>query len=216
MLTAQSVSGASGGFQEARISQRILTWFVRRRVGLTLLVFLVLVVEDMIEGVRPHDITNLRDLNSAIGMGLVLTGLALRSWAAGILHKQSKLTTHGPYAVIRNPLYIGSFLLMVGFCLLIDDVENIWFVMGPFLLLFLLQVRDEEHRLAARFGVTWDRYARSTPRFIPRSLAAIRLGGWSRAQWINNREYRAVASIIVGLAGLAIWHAASGAAVPPR
>jgi protein-S-isoprenylcysteine O-methyltransferase Ste14 len=196
--------------------QRVTAWIVRRRVGITLIVFIALVVEDLIEGVRPHDLTNLRDLNSVVGLGLVLTGLAVRSWAAGILHKQSMLTTQGPYALVRNPLYAGSFLLMLGFCTLIDDVENIWFVMGPFLLIFIFQVREEERRLAARFGARWESYVRSTPRFIPRSLRAIRLGGWSLAQWINNREYRALATTIAGLAALAIWQAVPGAAAPPR
>jgi len=216
MSTAQSVSGASGAFQEASIRQRILTWIVRRRVGITLLVFIVLVAEDIIEGVRPHDLTNWRDVKSVIGLGLVLTGLALRSWAAGILHKQSKLTMHGPYAAIRNPLYVGSFMLMLGFCTLIDDIENIWFIMGPFLLLFILQVRVEEQRLAARFGGNWDDYVRATPRFIPRRLATIRLGGWSAKQWVNNGEYRALVATFVGLAALAIWRLAQSGTLPPR
>jgi protein-S-isoprenylcysteine O-methyltransferase Ste14 len=179
-------------------------------------VFIVLIVEDVIEGIRPHDFTDIRDVKSVIGMGLVAAGMALRSWAAGILHKQSTLTTQGPYALIRNPLHVGSLLLMVGFCVLIDDGENLFFVLGPFLLLLILHVREEEQRLAIRFGASWQNYARMTPRFIPRRLESIRLDGWSFQQWINNSEYRALAATLLGLAGLASWRLLQDGALLPR
>ena len=51
------------------------------------------------------------------GLALGLIGLLIRAWAAGTIQKEEQLTTTGPYAYTRNPLYIGSLLLGVGITL---------------------------------------------------------------------------------------------------
>ena len=51
------------------------------------------------------------------GMLLALVGLAIRIWAAGCLRKFEQLTLSGPYLWSRNPLYLGSFLIGLGFTL---------------------------------------------------------------------------------------------------
>ncbi|HEU4837195.1 MAG TPA: methyltransferase, partial [Pyrinomonadaceae bacterium] len=50
-----------------------------------------------------------------IGASVSVLGLALRAWAAGHIRKNAQLATSGPYAFTRNPLYLGSFLLGLGF-----------------------------------------------------------------------------------------------------
>src|SRR5437870_13772401 len=50
-----------------------------------------------------------------VGGGVALPGLALRAWASGHLRKNETLATSGPYAYTRNPLYLGSFLIGLGF-----------------------------------------------------------------------------------------------------
>jgi protein-S-isoprenylcysteine O-methyltransferase Ste14 len=53
-----------------------------------------------------------------VGGGIVATaGLAVRAYAAGVLTKNQKLTMSGPYAYTRNPLYLGSSLMGVGFAI---------------------------------------------------------------------------------------------------
>jgi hypothetical protein len=121
----------------------------------------------------------------------------------------AEVTTTGPYALVRHPLYVGSFLMMVGFCTIIDDGENIAFVMGPFLALYLIAVRKEERALATRFAAQWSAYARETPRFLPRRLPRDPFAAWSARQWLSNREYQAVLASLAGLAGLEVWQRAT-------
>ncbi len=185
---------------------RTVRYVVQRRVRISLIVFVVLISEDVLESTRPHDLTNLRDLMSVLGLGLVLGGLAMRSWAAGILRKQAQLATDGPYALVRHPLYLGSFLMMLGFCALIDDAENIWFVLGPIAGLYLLGILSEERMLGERFGALWTEYAESVPRIVPRRLRPEVFATWSRSQWLKNHEYRAVVASLIGLAAIQMWH----------
>src|SRR5262249_26973976 len=122
------------------LSQRLAEFIVRRRIGISLVVFIALIGEDVVNGVKPHNLAALGEHHATWGLGLVLGGLAIRSWAAGTLHKWAELTTVGPYSVIRHPLYVGSYLMMIGFCTIIDDGENILFVMGPVLAMYLAAV----------------------------------------------------------------------------
>jgi protein-S-isoprenylcysteine O-methyltransferase Ste14 len=146
------------------------------------------------------------DYKVLLGLGLVLAGLGLRTWAAGTLHKRTQLATTGPYELVRHPLYIGSFLMMLGFCILVDDRENIWFVLGPILGLYILRAVHEERYLAEVFPDQWPKFAQRVPRFFPRRLPTTWTADWSFTQWRNNREHRAVTATFLGLAAIQVWH----------
>ncbi|HUE69350.1 MAG TPA: methyltransferase [Pirellulaceae bacterium] len=183
-----------------------LAWLVRRRVIISLLLFTSLVLLDMfVLAVRPRDIFDWRDPGTVLGELLVLLGLAIRSWAAGTLAKCKSLIRTGPYAVVRNPLYVGSFLMMFGFCTLVHDWQTIWFVVGPIAALYWLAVRHEEAKLAELFPHDWPAYAAGTPRFVPLRWPAAAWRGWSGALWLRNREYRALLWSAISLAGLVAW-----------
>jgi protein-S-isoprenylcysteine O-methyltransferase Ste14 len=177
---------------------------VKRRVHITFVVAATLILGSLIAGARPHDLTNIYDLHAWAGVALVLAGLAIRSWAAGTLHKDAEVTTVGPYSLVRNPLYIGSMLMIVGFCILIGQEGCVWLIAATFAALFYAAVSHEERVLAKRFGAAWSSYAAATPRFIPRRLVASG-GNWSLRQWRRNREYQAVAGAALGLLGLQLW-----------
>ena len=180
-------------------------FLLRYRIRISLVVFFALIAEDFLNGVKPHNLLNLSDMKSMFGLVLIVSGLALRSWAAGILHKTVELTTWGPYALIRHPLYVGSFLMMIGICLLIDDVENIWFVLGPFLFLYVVKVLHEERVLASKFGARWQEYAAAVPRFVPYRLPEKVFAKWDGQQWLSNREYNALAATALGLVAIQAW-----------
>jgi len=185
--------------------QRVVDFLVRRRIAISVIAFALLIGEDLLSGERPHSLADPHDMKSVLGLILVLGGIGLRSWAAGILKKWSQLATTGPYGVIRHPLYVGSFLIAIGFSVLIGDTENICFVLGPFLLLYVLGIRHEERRLSEHFGARWQTYAQATPRFVPRRVSREALAGWNLNQWIRNREYRAACSALVGLLAIQMW-----------
>lgn len=188
--------------------RRIAEFIVRRRVPISLVVFIALIGEDVLNGVKPHNLATLGEHHATWGITLVLAGLAIRSWAAGTLHKWTELTTVGPYALVRHPLYVGSYLMMIGFCTIIDDGENILFVMGPIFAMYLAAVFKEERKLAQRFPAQWADFAQRTPRFLPRRLPVRPFEAWSAHQWLGNREYQALLASLAGLAALQLWRLA--------
>lgn len=189
----------------ASVWENVTTFLSRRRVAISVILFFSLIAEDLISGVRPHDLLNSRDWHAVAGVLLVLGGLALRSWAAGTLRKSKQLATTGAYSLVRHPLYVGSFLAMIGFCLIIGDRENIWIIGGPVMALYVLHVRREERQLRKKFGDTWDAYARRTWRFLPFRWSAFRPGHWQLSQWYANHEHLTAAAMLVGLLALFLW-----------
>ena len=149
--------------------QPVLNFFSRRRITISLIGFSGLFAFNaLIRQTIPHNPLDVSDRISLLALGLLLIGLAIRTWSAGTLNKSRQLTTCGPYAVTRNPLYIGSFLMMFAFCLLCRDLPTFLFVAGPMSFLYFLQVRFEERRLERLFSDRWHQYCKETPRLFPR------------------------------------------------
>lgn len=146
----------------------------------------------------------------ALGALLGLLGLAIRAYAAGYLHKQEVLTTTGPYARTRNPLYFGSSVLMLGAAL----AMNSWWAAGLlsvyFALVYTLVMRREEMELRQQHGAAFDKYAALVPLFFPRLLAPTAapsaLAQFSWKQYKKNHEYQAaVGFVLLLVALLVIW-----------
>src|SRR5471030_587366 len=70
------------------------------------------------------------------GIGWILSGLLIRLWSNGYAIKNDKLTTSGPYAFVRNPLYLGTFLIAIGFVIVLKSQPPLleWIAGGMFLL----------------------------------------------------------------------------------
>jgi protein-S-isoprenylcysteine O-methyltransferase Ste14 len=142
------------------------------------------------------------------GSVLALAGLLLRAWSAGYLAKSQTLATRGPYALTRNPLYLGSALMGLGFAL----AGGSWWLGAAFLAYFLAVywpvMRREEQALRAHFGEAYDRYAEAVPLFFPKVRRAE--PGTERFRWERyrkNREYEAALGCLAGVAFLTlkIW-----------
>ncbi|MFA5863878.1 MAG: isoprenylcysteine carboxylmethyltransferase family protein [Phycisphaerae bacterium] len=164
------------------------------------------ITEDLLEGIQPHQTFNINDHWGIIGLALVVIGVFLRSWSAGILHKSEILTMTGPYALMRHPLYIGSFLIGIGFCTVIGDYENFLLVLLLLLPLHVRKARREERKLLGKFGSEWTAYAGRVGAFYPKSIPVKTSSSWSFSQWVRNTEYGAFVTSILGLAAMQVWH----------
>ncbi len=141
------------------------------------------------------------------GGGVALAGLALRAIAAGHLEKDSSLASSGPYAYTRNPLYLGSFLLGMGFAL----AGGSWVLGLAFLLLFSLVywpvMRREEENLRRHFGEAYEHYAAQVPIFLPRGRSRRAGSSSEKFRWERyrkNREYEAALGFVVGMVFLVL------------
>jgi protein-S-isoprenylcysteine O-methyltransferase Ste14 len=191
--------------QPLTFRRRLLIFLIERRVALSVGWFSLLVAFDMLAlAGRPYDVLNLASPAALAGLGLVMAGLVLRSWAAGTLRKYKQLITTGPYALVRNPLYVGSFLMMAGFATLVGGIWTSCLTIGPMIVLYWLAVRDEELVLASYFPDQWPAYAARVPRFLPR-LGRPSLEGWSLKQWRHNHEHNAWIGSLLALAALRVW-----------
>ena len=104
------------------------------------------------------------------GYVLMVAGCLWRVWCLPFIGgaKDGVLTTSGPYSIVRNPLYVGSFLGVIGFGLAVclPLLPIVLFLM--FAALYPAVVANEAQRLAALFGDAYRRYREATPRWIPR------------------------------------------------
>lgn len=99
------------------------------------------------------------------GLPLVALGEGLRIWSAGILRKQEVLATTGPYAHTRNPLYLGTFLTLLGGCLLSGRWWSVALLLPLFALFYGPTVGEEERFLKETFGSAYEEYACRVPRW---------------------------------------------------
>ncbi|MGE0406699.1 MAG: isoprenylcysteine carboxylmethyltransferase family protein [Candidatus Korobacteraceae bacterium] len=140
---------------------------------------------------------------SIIAGGCVaMAGVLLRALASGHITKNAALTTTGPYAVTRNPLYVGSIIIALGFAIAARSPWVVVALMLLFVLVYLPVVRSEEAYLHSRFPEFAD-YSRRVPRFFPR-LTNLRniTQGFSSERYFGHREYNALlgsAAMIVAL-----------------
>jgi protein-S-isoprenylcysteine O-methyltransferase Ste14 len=144
----------------------------------------------------------------ALGAAIGFIGLSIRAYAAGFLHKQEVLTTTGPYAHTRNPLYFGSSLLTLGVAAAMQSWWAAALLLVYFAFVYTLVMRREEMELRQQHGAAFDAYAAAVPLFFPRlttssqSSSAHSMFSW--AQYKKNREYRAALGFPLLLIGLGL------------
>jgi protein-S-isoprenylcysteine O-methyltransferase Ste14 len=133
-------------------------------------------------------------------------GLLIRAAAAGHLHKDEQLATTGPYAMTRNPLYLGSAILAAGFIIAGFSWSAGLIVALYFAVFYTAVIRNEEADLRKRFGAAFDAYSARVPAFLPwfsaRQQGEARSelpAAFSWPQYRRNREYQALLGTLVGL-----------------
>ena len=129
-------------------------------------------------------------LSICIGAAIVVIGLAVRAIASGQLNKNEQLATSGPYSYTRNPLYLGSLLIGVGFAL---AGRNLWvwiLLLAMFTAIYIPVIRSEESFLRSTFP-DFESYSRRTPRLLPRWSGQSLTAQFSGDLYLKHREYNA-------------------------
>ena len=146
----------------------------------------------------------------AAGFVVAAVGVLVRALASGHIRKNAELATTGPYAYTRNPLYLGSIIIAIGF---IIAARNLWIGMGAlamFAFIYLPVIAAEEKYLRSAFP-GYELYASEVPRFLPR-LTPYRKGSaadnatahFSSALYLRHREYNAALGAVLMLGALVV------------
>ena len=105
---------------------------------------------------------------------LLIIGQSLRFWAAGFIPKYRtlvvgapNLVTSGPYAWMRNPLYLGNGIMGLGWGLMAGWIWEAEFAVIYFALYPLTIIPFEEKFLMERFGDEYASYRKNTPSLFP-------------------------------------------------
>ena len=155
------------------------------------------------------------ELQFRTAIPLILLGVFVRCWANGYTghlrvnrtsqgqQKIGRFTTGGPYAHVRHPLYVGSFLIGTGFCVLVGSG---WFMVLGMACLFWAyrkKVCEEERDLALEWPTEFSAYQKAVPRWIPtwrRYPHAV--GQWCWAGMKASREFKTIIWVTVLLIAL--------------
>lgn len=139
------------------------------------------------------------------GVALALAGELVRVWAVGFSGMTTRgdhveapeLVSAGPYAFVRNPLYVGNFITAVGFAIAFTGGNDaLWrtvlivLALGVMIAVYAVIVPHEEQFLAGEFGEAFDRYRKSVPPLLPRLTPAAGGNGVWKPDVILNAETR--------------------------
>jgi len=147
------------------------------------------------------------------GIALIVAGEALRCWANGYVGQSKvnqggsgRLITAGPYAFVRHPLYLGTFLIGSGFAFAIG---NLWLGLvaaGCFIAVYRSKIAEEEELLGEECGSEHSLYRASVPALVPRGFPTHRRSGrWSWGGVLASKEWRTVSWLIIFVVLLYFW-----------
>ena len=149
-----------------------------------------------------------------LGIGLIAAwaGILLRQWSAGCVKKMDELATTGPYAIVRHPLYLGSFLAGAGFMLAASSFSIglkfpwldrtllfwcfLWILIDS---VYRPKILREEAGLKAKFPGQYEDYEKSVPRLFPSNInrSQFNFSTFSWELWKKNEEYWSIAGYAV-------------------
>jgi protein-S-isoprenylcysteine O-methyltransferase Ste14 len=140
----------------------------------------------------------------AAGAIVAAVGVFLRAMASGYVKKNEHLAMTGPYAYCRNPLYLGSIIIAIGFAIASRDLWVALGIIALFAIIYVPVIRSEEAFLRRQFA-DYDSYARRVPRLLPNTARFPGLtSGFSREFYLQHHEYNALIGAAAMLAALVV------------
>ena len=160
-------------------------------------------------------------LTMAVGFVLAAAGESVRFWGVAYAGSLTRVTGNvgapevivaGPFARVRNPLYVGNVLTYVGIGIMSNALFP-WLLIAA-LVWFSFQyyhiVKAEEEFLEKEFGPVYLEFKRNVPRFIPRLSVYInpiqskQLSDWKEALHSERRTFQAL-SLVMGIL-IVLWY----------
>lgn len=142
----------------------------RNRIVLTRIIAATLVLYVLFR--HPPDIIPqfIMDISEILGLILLTVAAFGRIWCLIYVggKKNNVLMTFGPYSIVRNPLYVFSFLGAVGLGMTVENPLLALVLAVVFAVYYPYVVRKEERKLIALFGSAYQEYMLLTPRWFPR------------------------------------------------
>jgi len=130
------------------------------------------------------------------GVIFSILGLLLRAWAAATINKVKVLSTDGPYSIVRNPLYLGSFLAGFGVMMSTGSILLLIIFSVGFLFVHFHKMREEEVELYNEHKEKFLEYKERVPAFFPNFLS-FKSAPISFDRYMSNNEYRASFTVLV-------------------
>jgi len=132
------------------------------------------------------------------GLLAIVSGSVLRLAALGSIVKKQGLGTTGAYSLCRHPLYLGSILIALGFCILLRDASTYVVAAIYFLTFYPLTIAWEEIRLDDRYGEEYRTYRARVPLLLP--LGRLQWNGWNWSRAMRNGGLALVVAVCTMLA----------------
>lgn len=144
-------------------------------------------------------------LSVTLGLPLALAGELVRCWAVGYSGVTTRgdrveapaLVTAGPYAHVRNPLYVGNFITALGFGIAFTGknsaAERALLVLGSLGVMagvYAMIIPHEEEFLRSQFGDAFDAYTQQVPPLVPQLEPAPEAQGEWKPEVIKDAETR--------------------------
>ena len=135
------------------------------------------------------------------GLWLILPGVLLRLWSNSYAVKTEKLTTCGPYAFVRNPLYLGTLLILSGVVLMVQIYWVGAAALAAFVFAYTRTVGNEERLLEGIYKEEYVDYKKAVPSFIPRLTPYEKRVEWpfSLERLLRSKEHKIFIWLGVGI-----------------
>jgi protein-S-isoprenylcysteine O-methyltransferase Ste14 len=133
------------------------------------------------------------------GFLVSLFGEAIQLWSFASLVKNEQLTARGPYVLVRNPMYLGRFFLILGLVVLLGNVYLIVAYVVLYYFYMVNRVQREERRLTEILGQPYRDYGARVNRFLPAfgklTDPAVRFFSW-QVLFRNNGHWNLLAMLL--------------------
>jgi protein-S-isoprenylcysteine O-methyltransferase Ste14 len=139
------------------------------------------------------------------GLPVALIGLIIRAWASGHLEKNLQLAVSGPFTYVRNPLYLGTLVVALGFVIASREWWLALLFAAVFVLVYLPVIELEEDHLRKLFP-SYEGYAERVQMLVPRLRKAGTKRRFLWSLYLRNEEYNALLGFLAGTAVL-VWKA---------